>query len=143
MSTLKIGVVGYSGQRFDVNEARQLLRLAYDAVVADYPDITDVWVVSGLADLGIHSIAYREAVARGWKTKAIDCQRARKYVPFPVTELVMKEGWVNRGDETFAFLQEIDVIVRIGGGLQAQDETKIFAEGGGRTYEHHLAALSC
>lgn len=50
MTNLKIGVVGYSGQKFDERKARQALNRLFDQASGGRSDVT---VVSGLADLGI------------------------------------------------------------------------------------------
>jgi hypothetical protein len=52
--------------------------------------------------------------------------------------MIIGENW---GDESSAFLDEIDVIVRIGGGKQSLTEVQTFKDKGGKTYERELAAL--
>jgi len=136
---LKIGVVGYSGQKFSKFDANRLLAEAFDAVLADHPDATDVWIVSGLTDLGIPALAYRAASVRGWKTSGIACSKAEKYDCFDVDERkIIGDNW---GDESETFLKEVNVIVRIGGGKQSLAEVKTFSENGGHTYEYDLVAI--
>jgi hypothetical protein len=137
--SLKIGVVGYSGQGFSEFDANRLLAEAFDAVLADHSDATDIWVVSGLTDLGIPALAYRIAAQRGWRTSVIACSKAADYDCFPVNE--EKIVGANWGDESETFLREIDVLVRIGGGKQSLAEAKAFSETGKRTYEYELAAI--
>ena len=71
MNTLRIGVVGYSGQKFDEDEARRLLESALDDAVSEHPGAQRIVVVSGLTDLGIPALAYRIATARGWQTAGV------------------------------------------------------------------------
>lgn len=141
MSTLRIGVVGFSGQKFDVQEAIEIVIKAFDDVLVDHPEVIEFWVVSGLADLGIQALAYREAVKRGWKTYAVDCARSAKYTAFPVDDSMIIDSMV-RGSESEAFLATIDVLIRIGGGEQSHAEAQAFKETGKLTYEYGLAAIA-
>lgn len=137
MSTLKIGVVGYCPPtKFNEADAKALLTQAFDAVVADNPKATDIWVVSGLTDVGVLALAYRAAVARDWKTSGIACAKAKNYDCFPVdTYEIVGRNW---GDESNAFLKGIDVLVRIGGGTQSHTEAATFKNAGGEVYAYEL-----
>ena len=64
MDEIKIGVVGYSAQKFDEAEAERMLKEAYNIINSQYAGKSKA-VVSGLTDLGIPALAYREAVSRG------------------------------------------------------------------------------
>jgi len=136
MSVLNIGVVGYAGDKFDVTEARRLLDLALTRVVDEHRGVAEFRIISGLGDIGIHPIAYQAARTRGWSTRAIDCQKALKYTLCAVDSIRLIG--VNRGDESTAFLQECDVIVRIGGGDQAINEAERFR---GDTYQYDLPVI--
>ncbi len=135
--TLMIGVVGYSGQKFDGSEARHALDTLLDRARGARNDVT---IVCGLADVGIAAIAYRLARARGWETFAVDCARSRKYPAFPVDDMLIIESMV-RGSESAAFLETCDAMVRVGGGAQAANEIATFRSQGGPVYEYDLAAL--
>lgn len=137
MTTLKIGVVGYSGQKFDEEVARAALNERLSAACEGHQDVT---IVAGMADVGIASIAYRIAQERGWKTLAIDCARSRKYLQFPVDDMIVIES-MTRGSESETFLGECDVLVRIGGGDQAMSEMMRFKETGRPVYEFDLPPL--
>lgn len=141
MSILKIGVVGYCPPtKFNEADAKDLLARAFDAVLADHPEATEIWVVSGLTDVGVLALAYRAAVARGWKTAGIACAKAESYDCFPVdTYKIVGHNW---GDESKAFLAEIDVLVRIGGGKQSHTEATTFKDAGGKTYEYELDVIA-
>jgi len=139
MSTLNIGVVGYSGTPFDVEEAKRLLNIGLDAVLADNPTATSVNLISGLTDLGIPALAYRIAVERGWETTGVACAKAEKYDCFAVTtRTIVGNDW---GDESQTFLAACDVIVRVGGGKQSLAEVAEFAQSGGKLYEYELERL--
>lgn len=141
MGTFMIGVVGYSSQQFNETEANYLLGIAFDAILADSPGATDIWVVSGLTDMGIPALAYRAAVARGWRTVGIACTKAAEFECFGVDERIVDDKWLNWGDESETFLREINALVRIGGGKQSHAEVAIFKERGGNVYEYELAAI--
>lgn len=140
MSTLKIGVVGYSGQKFDELLAIAKIIGVLDRVVTDHPNATDIWLVSGLTNLGIPKFAYHEARRRGWKTSGIACAKANQYPCFDVDERkIVGEEW---GDESATFLQECDILVRIGGGKQSHAEIKAFEQMGRKTYQSELEAIN-
>lgn len=137
MRTLKIGVVGYSGQKFNQSDAKRLLTKAFDAVVADHSGASDIWIVSGLTDLGIPALAYRAARDREWKTSGVACSLAHLHPCFNVDESkIVGSNW---GDESETFLSEIDVIVRVGGGRQSLAEVEAFSRTGKRMYQYELA----
>ena len=118
---IKIGVVGYSGGKFDEKIAKALMAIAFNIVEENHPD-KDYMVVSGLTDLGIPSIAYNMAKKRGWKTMGVACSEATDYDCFPVDEEIIEgDNW---GDESDTFLKQLDVFVRIGGGKQSIEETE-------------------
>lgn len=134
-NVLNIGVTGYSAQKFDTEEAQRMLREAYDQINAQYPDRIKV-VVSGLTDLGIPALAYREAVSRGWKTVGIACSKAEEFPCFPVDETIIKGSeW---GQESPKFLDTLEVLVRVGGGEQAKRETVEAKSKGKKVLEYDL-----
>lgn len=113
---LQVGVVGYSGTPFDQEAGRELVRQALDWVVEHHP-APSYALVSGLTDMGIPALAYREAQARGWRLVGIACKRARKMRRFRVHEqILVGRKW---GDESETFLERIDVLVKVGGGRQS------------------------
>jgi hypothetical protein len=123
--SVKIGVVGYSSAKFNEDIAKALIAISFDTIelVEDFHKYNeDNVVVSGLTDLGIPALAYREAKKRGWKTKGIACKKAEEYDLYPVDETeIVGDDW---GDESETFLNAIDVLIRIGGGDQSIDETQ-------------------
>jgi hypothetical protein len=134
--TLKIGVAGYSGQKFDEEKAEAELNRLLDEAREGRSDVD---IASGLTNLGIPAIGYRIAAARGWETTGIACSKATKYECFPVdNEIIVGDQW---GDESETFLDYIDVLVRVGGGKQTLQEVADFRERGGRVLEADLEAI--
>lgn len=123
---LKIGVVGYSEQCFNIIEARVCIKKAFDVINNSHGDQHYMIVVSGLTAMGIPRVAYEEAVERGWDTKGIACELARDYECWPVDEeIIFGSEW---GDESSIFLNDIDILVRVGGGNQSMKETALAHE---------------
>src|SRR3989338_7335910 len=121
MNELRIGVVGYCPpSRFDKAEAIRMIREAYNKIDIQNPNMLKV-VVSGLTNIGVPALAYKEAVQRGWRTAGITCEKANEYECFPVDEkIIIGNEW---GDESQTFLKSIDVLLRIGMGRQSIKET--------------------
>ena len=137
MSEIKIGVVGYSAQKFDEAEAERMLKEAYNIINSQYAGKSKA-VVSGLTDLGIPALAYKEAVKRKWRTVGVACSKAKDYDCFPVDEeVIVGVAW---GDESPTFLKLLDVLVRVGGGKQSIKETAEFRKSGRPVFEYDLPA---
>ena len=100
-----------------------------------YPDGNYI-VISGLTDMGIPALAYREAVRRNWGTMGVACEKAKEYELFPVDHKVISgKEW---GDESEVFLYNIDLLIRIGGGTQSLEETQKAKDMGVEVYEYDL-----
>ncbi|MEV3927565.1 Tn3 family transposase, partial [Actinomadura coerulea] len=56
MRALRVGVVGYSGQKFDEDQALAFIQTAHDTITTQYPQ-HDVTIVSGLTNVGIPAIS--------------------------------------------------------------------------------------
>lgn len=139
MEQLRIGVVGYCPPaRFDFNEAKRMLVDGFNYFERRFPNI-EFSVVSGLTDIGIASLAYREAKKRGWKTSGIGCSKAKEYPCFPVDEkpIIIGDNW---GDESETFLNSIDALIRIGGGIQSHLETQEAKKKNIQVLEYELEA---
>ncbi|NEP01383.1 MAG: hypothetical protein F6K58_22550 [Symploca sp. SIO2E9] len=135
---MRIGVVGYSKQVFESDTALSLIQRAFD-VIATKQNIEVVEVVSGLTQLGIPALAYQEAVRRGWKTIGVACRKALDYQCFPVDQrIIVGRNW---GDESQAFLDMIDILVRFGGGQQAHFECLLAQEQGKQVIEFELRSI--
>lgn len=131
---MRIGVCGYSAQRFDEESAHKILV----ETLEQYKD-KDPIIVSGLTNLGVPAIAYWLANAEGYKTIGIACKKAVKYDCFPCDQVhLIGEEW---GDESETFLAAIDVLIRVGGGNQSKKECAKAKELGILTIEYELEAL--
>ena len=135
---LKIGVVGFSEPKFNEITATVHLKSAFNAIQKAHGDQHYFIVVSGLTALGIPLLAYQEAVNRNWETKGIACELAKDYECFPVDEeIIFGADW---GDESSIFLNDIDILVRVGGGNQSMEETAAAHEKGIPVFEFDLEA---
>lgn len=126
--TLRIGIVGYSDKKFNKLEAKLLL---IESILEILTDINcnacnvnvDVQIVSGLTNIGIPAIAYELAKKHKWKTVGVACKKAKDYEVFPVDEeIIVGDEW---GDESKTFLENIDVLIRVGGGKQSFKEVQM------------------
>ena len=130
---LRVGVVGYSDKKFDKKAALELLRQGFDELIGSRKNVE---IVSGLTDLGIPGIAYKEAVERGYRTVGIACKKASEYKCFECDEsIILGEEW---GDESGRFLEYIDVLIRVGGGKQSLAEVKSAKKMGKEVKEYEL-----
>ena len=137
MGEVKIGVVGYSAQKFDEEKAKEYIRNAFDRIDKTYPRMKKV-IVSGLTYMGIPGLAYEETRRRGWKTVGVAPEEANspRYRKFPVDEeIIVGKKW---GDESSAFLTMLDVLVKIGGGKQSKKEAEEFQKTGKPLFEYQL-----
>jgi len=139
MDTVNIGLVGYSGQEFDEDEAKDLIKEAFDWAEEKFgKDGKTFCVVSGLTDLGIPALGYREASRRGWKTSGVAPAEAKEYDWYDVDDVII-EG-EKFGDESEKFLSMLDVFVKIGGGKQSAAEFEKARPRGIETWEGELEA---
>jgi hypothetical protein len=143
---MRVGVVGYSAQKFDNDEAIGLLNQALSEAVSlclskdlyqvDWKE--EITIVSGLTDLGIPAIAYEFAMVNGAPTMGIACAKAKEYECFPCDRVhIVGENW---GDESESFLAAIDVLIRIGGGKQSLAECDRAKDLGIAVFEKELSA---
>lgn len=137
MNRLRLGVVGYCPPtRFDEKKALEYLCDAFDKVTLDFPNY-EVTMVAGITNVGILSLAYPEAKKRSWKTAGVGCKKAYDFEWFPTDEepIIIGENW---GDESQAFVNSIDALVRMGLGKQSLDEAAQVRAKGKKTYEYDL-----
>jgi len=132
---LSVGVVGYSGGKFNEDVAKALMAIALD-VVEEHNPSDKYELVSGLTDMGIPAIAYRMAEKREWKLVGIACSKADEYDCYDVDETIIEgDDW---GQESKIFLDRLDVLIRIGGGKQSIEETEKAKKKGIPVYEYDL-----
>jgi len=135
---MKIGVVGYSGAKFNEDIAKALLAIAF-RVVEENHEAKEYTLVSGLTDMGIPALAYRMADKNGWRTVGIACEKAHENPCYDVDEEIIEgKEW---GDESKTFLNYIDVLVRIGGGKQSIKETETAKKKDIPVYEYDLPEI--
>lgn len=131
---MKIGIVGYSTQKFNIEEAKRIIKKEFDKLEENYGK--DIEIVSGLTAMGIPLLAYQEAKRRGWKSVGIACKEAFQFKLFPVDkQIIVGEKW---GDESETFLNYIDILIRIGGGEQSKKETALAKKKGIKIIEYNL-----
>ena len=126
---LRIGVVGYSGRKFDEDVARnELERILTEEMETRETEPKRIEIVSGLTNVGVPKIAYELAARLGMKTVGISASRALTSDAgvYPVDKQIIVGQ--NYGDESEEFIGYIDVLVRIGGGQQSLDEVRMFRE---------------
>lgn len=137
--TIKIGVVGYSAQKFKELTAKAYINDAFNLIQMHYGDEVKYQVWSGLTNLGIPKLAYENAVERKWETFGIAPRCAEKYDLFPCG--VVKFVGTDWGDESQTFINNIHILVRVGGGDQSKAEVKMAQERGLQTMEYDLKSI--
>jgi predicted Rossmann-fold nucleotide-binding protein len=139
MSVTKIGVVGYSDDKvFDHNIAKALLAIAFDVVEEAHP-AESYELVSGLTNVGVPKLAYELADTREWTTIGLTAKEAKQYECYPVDkEIIVGE---NFGDESEAFIDYIDVFVRVGGGKQSMKEADMAKHSRIPMYQYDLPMI--
>lgn len=86
----------------------------------------EIEIVSGYTNTGIPKIAYEIADSLGLKTVGFSAKQAftNSHGLFPVAkEIIIGDKF---GDESQAFVNYIDVLIRIGGGQQSRKEVELF-----------------
>jgi hypothetical protein len=141
---LYVGVSGYFDQRFDEEEARELLDDALEDIEKEYIDSGEyesIVIVSGLTNHGMPKIAYQAAEYRGYGTMGIAPEEVNDtgYELYPVDEIIYSGE--SFGDEIEKYIETIDVFVRIGGGAQTQMELELAEEEDISVIEYDLESL--
>jgi 2'-5' RNA ligase len=132
----KIGIVGYSAVYFDKKKAKEILEKLIDKAIKKNTEKLPISIVSGLTDLGIPALAYKIATERSYQTVGYACKQAKQFDCFNVDqENIIGKEW---GDESEEFLNNIDVIIRVGGGKQSLAEVKQAKEKEISVYEEDL-----
>jgi hypothetical protein len=138
---LYVGVIGFSPTKFDETKAKEYLKEAFDLIEGVLVGTVSQYVcVSGLTNIGVPKLAYEEAHSRGWQTWGIACSKANEFELYPVNhKIIVGDNW---GDESQTFLDNIDVLIRVGGSEQSKEEVEKFKKMGGPYYEYELELLS-
>lgn len=131
----RIGVIGYSGKKFDTKTAKEFIEGIFDLLPKN------TVIVSGLTNIGIPKIAYECAVEHKFKTVGYACKQAKDFPCFPVDEEhIIGDNW---GDESEEFLNSIDLLIKVGGGKQSEAEFRKFVDrhGENKTIEYNLPEI--
>lgn len=139
---LYIGVVGYSDDKFDQSEAKEIIEEAFDDVEETYVDnggYENIVIVSGLTKQGIPKIAYEIADEREYYTMGVAPQEANDYEMYDVDSII----WNGEefGDESKEFIDSIDLLIKVGGGEQSEHEFEMAEEEDIPTLEYELASF--
>lgn len=125
---MKIGVVGFSQDNIDHEQAREILMRSFQRLIEKHKHHDPIEIVSGLTNIGIPKIAYQIAEEFGFITVGISAERALhvKCGIYPVDQQMIdgKEF----GDESDVFIHYIDYLIRVGGGKQSHQEVNLFIE---------------
>ena len=143
-----IGVVGYCPPSvYDRDEAERLLREAFEEALRVAPSLCTIKLAGGWSDVGIHGMAYHIGKYEfGWYTIGYASSMVKieaeggEYSLFPVDEA--HEIGLQWGDESAAFVTSLDLIIRIGGGVQSHNECKAMAASGKPVIARELAKLN-
>jgi len=125
--TLKIGVVGFSRNQFDQQDAAQKLKHLITKIVENNEG-KNIELVSGFTNMGVPRLAYLLADELGLITVGFSAKQALRVRAgvYPVQkQIIVGQKF---GDESDEFIQYIDVLVRIGGGKQSRHETELFKQ---------------
>ena len=122
---LRIGVVGFSRNQFDKRDARQILRKLFEGLQKKHTG-KEIQIVSGYTNAGVPKIAYELADEMGFTTVGFSAKQALKVRSglYPVKQCTLIGE--KFGDESEAFVQSIDGLIRVGGGLQSRREVALF-----------------
>ena len=123
---LRLGVAGYSGQKFSEQTARRYLIEGMDEFVQHFEKDPKekIEIVSGLTDVGIPALAYRIGEQRGYYLVGITAEQGLEYELYPVSKKIIIGQ--NFGDESPRFLKYIDGLLKVGGGRQSREEYREF-----------------
>ena len=124
---MKIGIVGFSSSHFDQKTARVLLEKKLKEIISD-TDIKTIEIVSGYTNIGIPKIAYELSDNMGLKTIGFSAKKAltASCGLYSVDKAIIYGK--DFGDESQAFVNYIDILIRIGGGKQSRKEVELFKE---------------
>ena len=128
---MKIGFIGYSDTKFDINKANEIINK-----IKDYISLDDE-IVSGATLYGIPKLVYE--TFKNNKTIGIMCKDGYNY-PLYSCDVIYAIG-DNWGDESEFLMDYIDVLIKIGGGKQSIKELQMAKNKGIPTYEFELAPI--
>jgi len=125
---MKIGIVGHSANNIDEKLGSKLLDQMISEIVSINTMSENVEIVTGLTNIGVPKLAYQIADNRSYFKVGISAQQAYevKCGVYPVdTVIIVGQKF---GDESAAFIEYIDYLVRLGGGKQSANEVELFKD---------------
>jgi len=124
---LKIGIVGFSRNQFDKKRARTILTELFDDLKKKHPK-KEIEIVSGYTNSGVPKIAYELADQFQFTTVGYSANQALKVKSgvYSVNKVILRGE--KFGDESEAFVDYIDGLIRVGGGKQSRRETQMFKD---------------
>lgn len=122
---LKIGVVGFSRNAFDKKATQSKLQHILEQLTIG-EEAQNFELVSGYTASGVPLIAYHLADAMGIPTVGFSAKQALRVKSgvHPVKKVILIGE--RFGEESTAFIDYIDVLIRIGGGPQSRQEVELF-----------------
>ena len=126
----RIGVIGYSNNNFDPVEGQLLVNggiyRMYRAALQQgrISGPSDVEIVSNAENRGIARFAYLQAKMMGFHTCGIASEQAKSLPLYPCERRVFQGQLF--GDELHLFLNSVDGLLRVGGGLQCKELVRSF-----------------
>ena len=128
---MKIGFIGYSDTKFNINKANEIINK-----IKDYISLDDE-IVSGATLYGIPKLVYE--TLKDNKTIGIMCKDGYNYPLYPCDVIyAIGNNW---GDESEFLIDYIDVLIKIGGGKQSIKELQMAKNKGIPTYEFELEPI--
>ncbi|MEL7160532.1 MAG: alpha-ketoglutarate-dependent dioxygenase AlkB [Bacteroidota bacterium] len=127
IKTMRIGIVGFSRNRFDRKTARGILERELGALSKKI-DPQRVEIVSGYTKSGVPELAYEVATALGCTTVGFSAKQALRVRSgvYPVDKVILRGE--RFGDESADFIAYVDGLIRVGGGPQSRREVALFRE---------------
>lgn len=130
----RVGICGYSAQKFNEDKARSILLANLIQLKEQYGD--KLIVVSGMTWQGVPGIGYEVASALDLHTVGIACVKAKSELQFPCdAKYFVGEDWP---DASETFIDNIDLLIRIGGGKISHKEAELAKDQGIDTIEYEM-----
>lgn len=118
---IKIGIIGFSDEsKYKKLDGVKSIKDAFDNIEQLFPK-QEIYIVSGLTNMGIPRLAYEEAVKRKWKTVGIAPKESEKYELFLVDEKILVGE--KFGDESKVFINYINILIKVGRGSTIRERT--------------------
>lgn len=123
--SIRYGVVGFSRNQFDKKAAYNILDDLFLKIKIKHRTRA-IEIVSGYTNSGIPKIAYELAEKYGFFTVGFSARQALKVKSgvYPAKKVILRGE--KFGEESEAFVNYIDGLIRVGGGPQSRRECELF-----------------